>query len=138
MAVKVGREQRDAIHAEVMGVLTGTGDVYLELERGDYEAARRLRRRFEDAMRLLDDLGWEPDAAGEEFELSMPARDLARAVRLLGANAAATLQSQIVEPIEQGESTLRAIAAQTACGDVLAQLAAADANGEDDARDGGA
>lgn len=123
MAVNVGREQRDAIHAEVLGVLTGTGDVYFELERGDYEAARRLRRRFEDAMRLLDDLGWDPDAAGEEFELSMPPGELARVLAELSDNAGAVLRAHIVEPIEEREHAARSLTAQLAYGDLLAQLA---------------
>jgi hypothetical protein len=65
-------------------------------------------------MRLLDDLGWEPDPDPDrdEFELSMPPAQLARA----------TLHTHIVEAIDEREQAERAVAAQAAYGDLLAQL----------------
>jgi hypothetical protein len=123
MAIRINREQRDAIYSEIVLDLSGTGDIRIELDNGDYEGARRHRRRFEDDMRLLDDLGWEPETDGEEFALSMPAGQLARALRNLSANARATLHTHIVEPIEEHEHAQRATTAQAAYGDMLAQLA---------------
>jgi hypothetical protein len=61
VAITITREQRDAIHQELLTELTGSGDIWAELQSGDYDAAKRTRRRFEDEMRLLDDIGWEPD-----------------------------------------------------------------------------
>lgn len=132
MAIKISREQREAIHAEILDVLTGTGDIHIEVRRGDYDAARRHRRRFEDAMRLLDDLGWDPDREGEQFELSMPAGQLARALGGLSRDAGAVLHAHIVEPVEERELAARSLTAQTAYGEVLAQLADQAASEEDE------
>ncbi|MEX1141396.1 MAG: hypothetical protein WD993_05110 [Thermoleophilaceae bacterium] len=124
MAIRIDREQRDAIYSEIMVDLSGTGDICIELDRGDHQAARRHRRRFEDDMRLLDDRGWEPDSDPDrdEFELSMPPGQLARALRSLTRNTRATLHAHIVEPIEEREQAERAVVAQDAYGDLLAQL----------------
>lgn len=123
MAIKLSREQREAIYAEVVVDLSGTGDISIELDNGDYDAARRLRRRFEDDMRLLDEIGWEPDPDEDEFELSMPPDQLARALRWLGERARATVHTHVVEPITEHAYIARTVAAQAAYGDLLAQLA---------------
>jgi hypothetical protein len=126
MAIEIGREQREAIYEELMDELTGSGDIWTEVQAGKYEAARRTRRRLEDDMRLLDDLGWEPEQDREVFELTMPPADLARALRVLGENARATLQEHVVRPIAEADLAKRAVIAQTAYGNVLAQIAAGD------------
>jgi hypothetical protein len=125
-AIKLNSAQRDAIYAEAVLALSGTGDIRIELDNGNFDSARRHRRRFEDVMRLLDDIGWEPDATAEDFELTMPRDQLVRAVRDLNESAGATLHTDIVEPMERQEATVRTLAAQTAYGDVLAQAAQAD------------
>ncbi len=122
MAITINREQRDAVHQEIMLDLTGVGDIFHALNGDDYEKAREYRRRFEDDMRLLDDLGWEPEQEADEFELTMPRPDLARALRRLDASARSMLHSHIVEPIEERRYAERALVAQGAYGDVLAQL----------------
>lgn len=76
--IKLNREQREAIYAEVALDLDAVGDLAIVMSKGDYDTARRYRRRFEDDMRLLDDLGWEPEQNRDEFELTMPTADLAR------------------------------------------------------------
>jgi hypothetical protein len=126
MAVKINQAQREAIYAEAILALSGTGDIRIELDNLDFESARRHRRRFEDVMRMLDDIGWEPDATADGFELTMPRDQLIRAVRDLNESAGATLHTDIVEPMERREATVRTLAAQTAYGDVLAQAADAD------------
>lgn len=122
MAIRIDREQRDAIYSEIMVDLSGTGDICIGLGRGDYDSARRHRRRFEDDMRLLDDIGWEPDPDRDEFELTVSPGQLARALRALTANTRATLHTHIVEAIEEREQVERAVVAQDAYGDLFAQL----------------
>ncbi len=122
MAITINREQRDAVYQEIMLDLSGVGDIFHALNGDDYEKAREYRRRFEDDMRLLDDLGWEPEQEADEFELTMPRADLARALRRLNASAGSMLHSHIVEPIEERRYAERALVAQGAYGDVLAQL----------------
>jgi hypothetical protein len=56
--------------------LTGITDVRIVLVQGDVAGALRHRRRFEGNMRLLDDLGWEPDPDRERFGLTMAHSEL--------------------------------------------------------------
>jgi hypothetical protein len=130
VTITIDRERRDAIYEELLTELSGSGDVWTQLRTGKYEEARRTRRRLEDAMRLLDDLGWEPDQDRETFDLTMPQADLARALRVLSDNAAATVHEHVVQPLEEAHLVQRAVVVQTVCGAVLAQIA-------DDASAGG-
>jgi hypothetical protein len=57
MAITITREARDTIYEEVLIELSASGDIWAEMQSGDYEAAERTRRRLADDMRLLDDLG---------------------------------------------------------------------------------
>jgi hypothetical protein len=123
MAITIGRGQRDAIYEEIALDLNGLTDLWTEFERGEFERARELRRRFERDMRLLDDLGWEPEQDCDEFELTMEAADLAAAIVHLNGQTGAILHTHIVEPIERSPDTARSVMAQTAFGAILAQLA---------------
>ena len=122
-AITINSAQRDAIYAEAILALSGTGDIRIELDNGDFVSARRHRRRFEDMMRLLDDIGWEPDQDRDEFELTMDGVDLAAVVSYLIDQTGAILRTHIVEPIEQAPDAERSVRAQTAFGSILAQLA---------------
>jgi hypothetical protein len=92
MAITIDRDQRDAIYSQIRNDLSGVDDISRLLDSGDIEAALRHRRWFEDDMRLLDDLGWEPEPAGQRFELTMPAVDLARLFGRLNGEAGAELE----------------------------------------------
>ena len=120
--IKLNREQRDAIYGELVLDLSGTGDIRVNLDGEDYDAAQRLRRRYEDDMRLLDDLGWEPDQDRDEFEVTMGHDELARVLRRLNRSAGDTLNVYVVEPLE-GEFVVRAANTQAAVGDAFAQMA---------------
>jgi len=62
--------------------LSGIGDLVIELDAGRVLEAQLLRQRFEDELRLLDDLGWHTVDQRNEFELTMPVEQL---TRLLGS-----------------------------------------------------
>lgn len=121
MAIKITQEHRNAIYGELLVDLTGTGEIYTHIQNGDYEDAQETRRRYEENMRLLDDLGWHPDADDDEYEITMDADDLTNALRRLNRNAGETIHRHVIEPIES-EFTVRAVHAQTAYGDIFAQL----------------
>ncbi len=124
MAIKINREQRDAIYDEVVLDLHGIGDIAIALDGDEYDIARRYRRRFEDDMRLLDDLGWEPDQRDrDEFELTMPADDLARVVGHFNKMLGASLREHFTEPDDARRLVERELAAQTAFGSILTQPA---------------
>ena len=123
MAVTIDREQRDAIYEEVLTDLTGVGDIWIALDGADYEKAREYRRRFERDMRLLDDLGWEPEQEADEFTLTMDGVDLAWVVSHLIEQTGAIIHTHIVEPIERTPHAERSVKAQSALGSILGQLA---------------
>ena len=124
MALTIGQEARDAIRNEILTELSASGDIWITLRAGDYEAARRLRDRLVDEMRLLDDLGWEPDLAQEQFELTVPPANLARVLMRLTENAQAVLSEHVAEPIAELDLVRRALVAQSAYTRLLASLAA--------------
>lgn len=76
MSLTINRTDRDALYDGVMTDLSGVGDIFLNLHNDAVIPAKRLRRRFEVELRLLDDLGWEKEPETERFELTMPAREL--------------------------------------------------------------
>jgi hypothetical protein len=131
MAIKINRSQRDAIYEEVVLDLHGIGDIAIALDGDDYDIARRYRRRFEDDMRLLDDIGWEPGQDREEYELTMPADDLARLVGYFSKMLGASLREHFAEPDDARRLVERELAAQTAFAGILPQAVT-----RDDARHG--
>lgn len=123
-AIVVSRQQRDAIHSELLISLTRIGDVSILVDRGEYDEAAELAQEMRDVTRMLDDLGWDarPDEREAEFEITLGAADLARAVYQLQVRASGALVSEIPEAqateMEYRDS-LRAIAAY---GAILTQL----------------
>lgn len=78
MTVRISAAHRDAIYEQIVDRLTGIGDVWLAVERGDFATATRLSREFSDYMCfVLEDLGWG-DGAGRTITLSTPADVLRR------------------------------------------------------------
>ena len=132
MAITIDRAQRDAIYSQIRNDLSGVDDISRLLDGGDIEAALRHRRWFEDDMRLLDDLGWEPEPAGERFELTMPAVDLARLFGRLNGEAGAELKDVLAETADDRDDAQRMLLARTVYGDVLARLASDALSGERD------
>ncbi len=124
MAITINREQRDAIYAEVTLDLDGIGDLAIAMNNSDYETARRYRQRFEDDMRLLDDLGWGREEHRDEFELTMPMPDLARAIGYFNRLLGSSVQAHLSEPEEGRRHAAQSLVAQTALASVLAQAAA--------------
>ncbi len=123
MAITIDRDQRDAIYGQVINDLSGVDDISRLLDGGDIEAALRHRRWFEDDMRLLDDLGWEPEPADQQFELTMPAVDLARLFGRLNGEAGAELRDVFAATADDRDDTQQLLLARTVYGNVLAQLA---------------
>ncbi|MDO8186466.1 hypothetical protein Q5424_17465 [Conexibacter sp. JD483] len=60
------------LRAAAIAELGEIDTIYLALTNTDFAAARRRRGHFEPFMRLLDDLGWEPDDDRTSFEITMP------------------------------------------------------------------
>jgi hypothetical protein len=121
--ITITRAQRQAVYPDLVLDLSAIGDIIIELDNGDYAAAQRFRRQFEDDMRLLDDLGWEPDPPGEHFEITMAADQLARVMRRLHQSASDAVASHIARPADEDRLAEQRVVACAAYNSVLAQLA---------------
>jgi hypothetical protein len=130
MHVTINRRDRDAIYDGLVTDLSAIGDVFIDLHNDEPVSAKRLYRRFEVELRLLDDLGWEKEPEAERFELTMPARELRPVIERVYWSAVSSLADH---PEELVDETVHALTAATsACPELLARLA------EDDLLDLGA
>jgi hypothetical protein len=134
--IAIDRQQREAVYEEVINHLTGLGDVHINIQRGDYATARRLRREFEEDLRLLDDLGWAKDQPAESFELTIPSDELARVIRRLHAYTADALHDYVLREKDDEQIAARQVAACAAYGTVLARVAELEAAAAADATAG--
>jgi hypothetical protein len=121
MYMTINRTYRDAIYDGLMTDLTAIGDIFGHLHNDEPLHARRLWRRFEVELRLLDDLGWEKEPEAERFELTMPARELRPIVERVYWSAVSSLASHEHELVDEAVYVLRA--ATSACPEILARLA---------------
>jgi hypothetical protein len=123
MAITINRDQRDAMYQQVVLDLNGLTDLWTEFSDGNYDRAKELRQRFVFDMRLLDDLGWEPEQDRDEFDLTVDGVDLAWVVSHLIEQTGAIIHTHVVEPIERTADTAESVHAQTAFASILGQLA---------------
>ncbi len=72
MTVRITREERDAIHAQVLDRLSGIDGLHQAAEAEDFATAARLGREFADELLLMEDLGWGDAPAGKDVELTLP------------------------------------------------------------------
>ena len=69
--LSVNSLERDALWWLLVGNLNAITDIHIELNNGNTATALRMRRRFQDELRLLDDLSWDKDSDRAEFALTM-------------------------------------------------------------------
>jgi hypothetical protein len=69
---------RGVLRRQVLDQLAGIGDIHLALADDQWGTAQTLRRRYENCMRLLDDLGWREDDPADEFAITMDPLPLMR------------------------------------------------------------
>ncbi len=74
MAVVMSGDQRDAMYRYVIADLDGE-DIAALLREGKVEAAQELRRRFEQDVWLLDELGWFAARDHERYEIEFSVED---------------------------------------------------------------
>jgi len=127
--VTITRAERDALYAELLGELSAIGDVYVELNRGNAEAARRMWRKFDPELQLLDCLGWRQVEPLEEFELDLDARVLERAIAAIRDRGDYLVAQHFEEQQESLGVAHHGLHVIATCRRVLAQLAADDERG---------
>jgi hypothetical protein len=120
----LGREDRDALYEVLSTRLSGLGDVYLTLKRGEGAEAQRMWRRHELDMRLLDDLGWRREAELDRVQLTMPAQTLRPVIEGIYWESVSALSQKEDDLIAEAQEQLKVVVAL--CSSLLALMAQAD------------
>lgn len=120
MAVVLDRVQRDVLYRFVVGDLPDVSDIARELNHGHAAEARRLRRRLDEDMRLLDLLGWDERGGRESYEIALPAQE----VEAIFSRLRARIMSDIGEAMSAllGHPVSEALAAAGICTSVVRSL----------------
>lgn len=85
--IEISRAQRQPLHRLVTQHISGIGDVYLMIEQGDFATAERFGLGFGEDIRMLNDLGWDPDDARDSYSLTQPRHELIEALKRLRLDA---------------------------------------------------
>jgi hypothetical protein len=75
MAIVMDRVQRDALYGFVVCDLAEVGHLAVALEEDEVLRARQLREHFDQAARLLDQIGWERLGNLDCYEVVLEDRD---------------------------------------------------------------
>jgi hypothetical protein len=121
MGMTINRRYRDALYDGLMTDLTAHDDIFTHLRNDEATEAKRLHRRFKGELRLLDDLAWEREPEAEQFELTMPPRELRPIIERIYWRAAAGLNNDPEGYVEEALANLNE--AVVACPEMLARLA---------------
>jgi hypothetical protein len=122
----IDRDQRDGLYELVRNHLGAIGDVWIALEENeDFATAERLGIEFGEDFRLLADIGWQPKADREAFELTMPTHDLMEVLKRLHGEAERVLLESGTERESKeadAETDARFQLGLDACEEVLVDL----------------
>jgi hypothetical protein len=117
--LRIGRVARDALYNMLLAEVAAIGDISISLMADEACSAKRLRKRYEQDLRLLDDLGWESSPPTDCFHLSMQPSSLRATLARLYWSSNATL----AHSTELDQQALEhAAEAQIACSELLSQL----------------
>ncbi len=76
MTIVLDRAQRDAVYGFLVSDLAEVGTLVAALEAGEVKRAEWLRRNFEQAARLLDQIGWEKVGSRQRYEVQLGDADV--------------------------------------------------------------
>jgi hypothetical protein len=103
MGVFLNGSQRDDVYQYLLVDVAGVADMTTLIRGGELALARRLRQRFEEDLRLLDQIGWEPKGKREVYAITLGSDDIRSIFRRLLA-----LALQIIdEPDTQSPHVLK-------------------------------
>lgn len=102
----VPARSRYLLHRMLIEELGLAADVQLCAAAGDMPGARALRLRFEDAARLMDDLGWGEYDPCTHFEITVPHTQLARTLLRLHIDARTSIY-KIADTAGEREDAVR-------------------------------
>jgi hypothetical protein len=121
MGMTINRGYRDALYDGLMTDLIAHDDLFTYLRNDEATEAKRLHHRFKGELRLLHDLGWEREPKAEQFELTMPPRELRSIIERVYWSAVASLNNEPEGLVERAFANLTE--ATVACPEMLARLA---------------
>jgi hypothetical protein len=120
MTITIDREQRHVLWADLVADLTGIDDVYRALDHGEWAKAQALRCRFEEDMRVLDDIGWaRDDNESETYAITVAPEALRRTIERLYVDCERFAGEQLLET--SLDDTMRSIRTYGALLNQLAQ-----------------
>jgi hypothetical protein len=76
MVIVLDRAQRNAVYGFVVSDLAEAGDLALVLAADEINRARWLRRNFEQATQLLDQIGWEKVGSRQRYRVELGDADV--------------------------------------------------------------
>jgi hypothetical protein len=113
---------RGLLRRQVVAELSGIGDIYIAANAGQWGTALALRRRYEDCVRLRDDLGWREDDPAEEFAITMEPVQLMRVLARLHERGSEEVEEHVASTTEGREAIREAMLTVAICGDVLVDM----------------
>jgi hypothetical protein len=75
--------QRDEVYQYLLVDIGTIADMTTLIRGGELLLARRLRSRFEEDMRLLDQIGWEPKGGKDVYAITLASDDIRSIFRRL-------------------------------------------------------
>jgi hypothetical protein len=97
MAIVLDRAQRNAVYGFVLGDLAEVGNLVAALEASEVKRAEWLRRNFDQAMQLLDQIGWEKLGSRERYEVQLSDADVLALFGRLHERASRVIDDAISE-----------------------------------------
>jgi hypothetical protein len=122
MPLTIKPTARGILRRQVLDQLSGIGDVHIALADDQWGTAQTLRRRYENCLRLLDDLGWREDDPAEEFAITMDPLALMRVLARLHERASEEVERLTEETAEARVALWESILTVVVCGDLLLDL----------------
>jgi hypothetical protein len=97
MAIVLDGAQRDAVYGFVVSDLADAGSLAAALEAGEAKRAEWLRRNFEQAARLLDQIGWEKTGSRQRYVVELGDADVLALFGRLHERASRVIDDAISE-----------------------------------------
>jgi len=97
MGIVLDRAQRNAVYDFVVSDLAEVGNLAFALESGETRRAEDLRRNFDQAARLLDQIGWEKSDSRQRYEVEMGDADVLALFGRLHERASQVIDDAVTE-----------------------------------------
>jgi hypothetical protein len=87
------------VYGYLLVEVSGIAGIITLIRGGDLHLARRLRSRFEEDMRLLDQIGWEPKGRLEVYAITLESDEIRSIFRRLMGQAARLLHDPPIRSV---------------------------------------